>query len=177
MKRMITLLMALLTIFSLAACGAGKEEAPAKDYTAQEIFDAIKNAYGENFIPDADMVEEEYTETYGLNMDDVAEIKAQMAMISFHPDRIVVIKAKEGKGEAVEAALNTARDNMIQFGMWYPSNLAKVNASQVLCNGDHVVFMMLGAANEDVEATEEEAAKFAQEQMQIGVDAFNKLFQ
>ena len=176
MKRMITLLMALLTVFSLAACGA-KEETPAKSYTAQEIFDAIKTAYGENFIPDADMVEEEYTETYGLNMDDVAEIKAQMAMISFHPDRIVVIKAKEGKGEAVEAALNAARDNLIQNGMWYPANLAKVNASQVLRSGDHVVFMMLGAADENVEASEEEAAAFAKEQMQIGVDAFNKLFQ
>ncbi|MBQ5760957.1 MAG: DUF4358 domain-containing protein [Clostridia bacterium] len=175
MKRMITLLMALLTVFSLAACG-GKEEAPAKDYSAQEIFDAIKDAYGENFIPDADMVEEEYTETYGLNMDDVAEIKAQMAMISFHPDRIVVIKAKEGKGEAVEAALTAARENLVQFGMWYPANLAKVNASQVLRNGDYVVFMMLGAADDNIEATEEEAAKFAKEQMQIGVDAFNKLF-
>ena len=31
MKRMITLLMALLTVFSLAACGA-KEEASAKSY-------------------------------------------------------------------------------------------------------------------------------------------------
>ncbi len=176
MKKMITLLMALLTIFSLAACGAGEEEAPAKDYTAQEIFDAIKDAYGESFIPDADMVEEEYTETYGLNMDDVAEIKAQMAMISFHPDRIVVVKANEGKGEAVEKALTAARENLVQNGMWYPANLAKVNASQVLRNGDYVVFMMLGAADENIEASEEDAAKFAKDQMQIGVDAFNELF-
>ena len=176
MKRLFTLMLAMLTIFSLAACGAGEEEASAKDYTAEEIFDAIKNAYGDDFIPDADMIEEEYTETYGLNMDDVAEIKAQMAMISFHPDRIVVIKAKEGKGEAVEAALTAARDNLIQNGMWYPANLAKVNASQVLRNGDHVVFMMLGAVDENVEATEEDAAKFAEDQMKIGIEAFNKLF-
>jgi len=175
MKRIFAMLMAMLTIFALAACSSG-EEAPAKDYSAEEIFDAIKNAYGENFIPDADMVEEEYTETYGLNMDEVAEIKAQMAMISFHPDRIVVVKAKEGKGEAVEAALTAARDNLIQNGMWYPANLAKVNASQVLRNGDYVVFMMLGAADENIEATEEDAAKFAEDQMKIGVEAFNKLF-
>ena len=176
MKRMFTLLMALLTIFSLAACG-GKEEAPAKDYSAQEIFDAIKDAYGENFIPDADMVEEEYTETYGLNMDDVAEIKAQMAMISFNPDRIVVVKSNEGKGEAVEKALTDARQNLIETGMWYPANLAKVNASQVLRNGDYVVFMMVGANNDNIEASEEEAKKFAEEQMQIGVDAFNAMFE
>ncbi|MBQ2650947.1 MAG: DUF4358 domain-containing protein, partial [Clostridia bacterium] len=89
---------------------------------------------------------------------------------------IVVIKAKEGKGEAVEAALTAARDNLIQNGMWYPANLAKVNASQVLRNGDHVVFMMLGAVDENVEATEEDAAKFAEDQMKIGIEAFNKLF-
>ena len=176
MKRIMTLMLAMLMIFALAACGAGEEEAVQKDYTAQEIFDAIKEAYGENFIPDGDMVEEEYTETYGLNMDDVAEIKAQMAMISFHPDRIVVVKANEGKGEAVEAALTAARDNLVQNGMWYPANLAKVNASQVLRNGDYVVFMMLGAVDDNVEATEEDAAKFAKEQMEIGVEAFNKLF-
>lgn len=176
MKRIMILMLAMLMIFAIAACGAD-EEAVRKDYTAQEIFDAIKEAYGENFIPDGDMVEEEYTETYGLNMDDIAEIKAQMAMISFHPDRIVVVKANEGKGEAVEAALTAARDNLVQNGMWYPANLAKVNASQVLRNGDYVVFMMLGAVDDNIEATEEDAAKFAKEQMEIGIEAFNKLFE
>ena len=166
--------LSLVAMMMLSSCGEEKKETP--NYTAEQIFEEIKKAYGDNFLPDGDMMEEEYTVTYGLNMDDVAEIKAQMAMISFHPDRIVVIKANEGKGEAVEKALTDARQNLIENGMWYPANLAKVNASQVLRNGDYVVFMMLGANNEDIEASEADAKKFAEEQMKIGVDAFNGLF-
>ncbi|MDD6316503.1 MAG: DUF4358 domain-containing protein, partial [Clostridia bacterium] len=88
----------------------------------------------------------------------------------------IVIKAQEGKGESVEKTLSAARDQLVENGMWYPANLAKVNASQVLRQGDYVVFMMLGAVDPNMDASEEDAAKFAQEQMQIGVDAFNKLF-
>ncbi|MBQ9966107.1 MAG: DUF4358 domain-containing protein [Clostridia bacterium] len=176
MKKLIALTLALLSLVMMfAACG-GEEKKETPNYTAEQIFEEIKKAYGDNFLPDGDMMEEEYTVTYGLNMDDVAEIKAQMAMISFNPDRIVVIKANEGKGEAVEKALTDARQNLIENGMWYPANLAKVNASQVLRNGDYVVFMMLGANNEDIEASEADAKKFAEEQMKIGVDAFNGLF-
>ena len=76
----------------------------------------------------------------------------------------------------MEKTLSAARDQLVENGMWYPANLAKVNASQVLRQGDYVVFMMLGAADPNMDASEEDAAKFAQEQMQIGVDAFNQLF-
>ncbi len=168
------ILAAVVTLF--AACG-NKDEEKTYDYTAEQVLDAIKEAYGESYLPDADMNEQEYTETYGLNMDDVAEIKAEMAMISFHPDRVVVVKANEGKGEEVEKALTAARDNLVENGMWYPANLAKVEASQVLRNGDYVVFMMLGAVDENLDATEEQAAEFAKEQAEIGANAFNSLFE
>lgn len=175
MKKTISLLLALMTVAALfAACG-GKDE-KTYDYTAEQILDAIKEAYGESYLPDAEMNEAEFTETYGLNMDDVAEIKAEMAMISFNPDRIIVIKASDGKGEDVEKALTAARDNLVENGMWYPANLAKVNASAVLRQGDYVVFMMLGAVDENLDATEEQAAEFAEKEAQKGIDAFNGLF-
>lgn len=176
MKKMLTLLLAVCTMLTLAACG-GKEAPIQKNYTAQEVFDAIRDAYGEDFLPDGDMMEEEFTETYGLNMDEVEEICAQITMISFHPDRLLVVKAKEGKGESVEKTLSAARDQLVENGMWYPANLAKVNASRVLRQGDYVVYMMLGAVDPDMQASEEDAAKFAEEQMEIGVSAFNKLFE
>ena len=176
MKRFMCALMAVLMACGLMTACGDKEES-AKSYTVDEIYDAIKEAYGEDFLPDGEMNEAEYTETYGLNMDDVEEIRGEIAMISFHPDRLLIVKAKEGKGEDVEKALTAARDNLVENGMWYPANLAKVEASKVLRHGDHVVFLMLGGVDERLEATEEEAAQFAQEQAQIGFDAFDKLFE
>lgn len=175
MKRFLTVLLAACMIMGVfAACGKKDEE--TKDYTAQEVFDAIKEAYGEDFLPDGDMNEAEYTETYGLNMEDVEEIKAQMAMISFNPDRLIVVKAAEGKGEDVEKALMAARDSLIENGMWYPANLAKVNSTAVARNGDYVAFIMLGAVDENLDATEEEAAEFAKKEIERGVNAFAELF-
>ena len=61
--------------------------------------------------------------------------------------------------------------------MQYPMNLPKINASQVVQNGDYVAFIMLGAINDDMDASEDDQAKFAEEQEKIGVDAFNKYFE
>lgn len=178
MKKFVGLVLCVFMMTGLfAACGNQGDKTEQKNYTAEEIFNAIKEAYGETFIPDEDMYEEEYTETYGLNMDDVEDIKAQMALITFHPDRIVVVKAKEGKGADVEAALVKARQNLVDNGMWYPANLPKVNASKVVRNGDYVAFLIVGAIDENLEATEEEAAEFAEAEIQKGVDAFNALFE
>ena len=177
MKRFFALLMAVCMASALfTACGnenGGSADTP--DYSAEDVFNAIKKAYGDDFLPDEDMNEAEYTETYGLNMDDVEEIKAQIAMISFNPDRLLVVKCKEGKGEEVEKALSAARDSLIENGMWYPMNLPKVEASKVVRSGDYVAYIMLGQTGDDT-VSEEEANKFAEEQIQKGVDAFNDLF-
>ena len=50
--------------------------------------------------------------------------------------------------------------------MTYPANIAKVNASQVLRNGDTVCFLLAGAVNEDMDASEEDAQKFAEAEVQ-----------
>lgn len=162
----------LVGIFS--ACG--DQDVSEKDYTAQQVFDTIKEAYGKDFLPDGDMSEEEYTEVYGLNMDDIEDIKAQVALVSFHPDRLIVVKAAKDKGEDVEKALISARDDLVENGLWYPANLAKVNASAVARNGDYVAFIMLGAVDERTDVTEEQAAEFADKEVQKGVEAFAKLF-
>ena len=177
MKRFFALLMAVcMTAAVFTACGSDNGGSPdTPDYSAEDVFNAIKKAYGDDFLPDEDMNEAEYTETYGLNMDDVEEIKAQIAMISFQPDRLLVVKCKEGKGEEVEKTLSAARDSLIENGMWYPMNLPKVEASKVVRSGDYVAYIMLGETGDDT-ASEEEANKFAEEQVQKGVDAFNDLF-
>lgn len=176
LKRILAPVLIALIALALAACGAEQTQTSAKNYTAQEIYDAVAEAYGEDFLPDGPMNEAEYTETYSLDMNDIEDHADGIAMVSFEPDRLVVLKCKAGKGEQVQKTMEQARETLVENGMWYPANLAKVNASRVLRQGDYVAFMMLGATNPDPDASEEDAKKFAEEQIKIGVDAFNELF-
>jgi hypothetical protein len=57
--------------------------------------------------------------------------------------------------------------------MQYPVNIAKVNAAKVVTQGSYVAFIMAGDVNRNADATDDEKTKFAEEQAQIGVDAFN----
>ena len=161
---------------SVSSEAPASSESAAADVSISEIHEAVKAAYGENYIPSMAYEEQQLNEIYGINTDNVEEFILEAPMISAHVDTFAAIKAKEGKGEEVEAELNAYRDILVNDTMQYPSNLAKISASQVVRHGDYVFFVMLGAFNKDMDASEDEQAKFAQEQTQIGVDAINAFF-
>ncbi len=147
-----------------------------KDYTVDEILDAIKEAYGESYLPNMEIDETMLTDTFGIDMSKVEDVAAEMPMIGFHPDRVIVIKAVSGEGEAIEEELNAAKETLINESLQYPANLAKVNATKVIRHGDYVCFLLVGAPD-DVSETEEDAAKFAEDEVSKAVDAVNALFE
>jgi len=192
MKKLIVLLLTVAIAVTCAACGGSSDAgtttaatttiaattttAPAPTYTAEEIAAAIREAYGENYLSNAPIPEEMLTDMFGMDLDSYESYVAEMPMIGFHPDRVIVVAAKdEASADATEEAFNAARDTLINDSMQYPANIAKINAAQVLRNGNYVVFLLAGAPD-DVTSDEEAAAEFAKEQTQIGVDAFNALF-
>ncbi len=103
----------------------------------------------------------------------VESVYGEMSMISIHPDQVIVMKAASGKGAQLETAMKKERDKYVETARLYPKDHAKLNASKVVRNGDYVAFLMLGAideTNDNVESAE--AQKFAQDQIAIGVKAF-----
>ena len=174
-KTTLCLVSILLSFAALIGCSSAPENT-TPDYTVQQILSAIQEAYGEDYLPNMDLDEETLKTTFGLNMDEIEEVVGQMPMIGFHPDRVVVVKAKSGQGESVEATLNAARQTLIDEGMWYPANLAKVNASKVVRHGDYVCFLMVGAPD-DTSEDEASAAEFAEAEVNKAVEAFNALFE
>ncbi len=140
-----------------------------------DVYQAVKSAYGENYLPNVDIDQDTLTKTYGINMDDVVEYKAETPMISANVDTFIGIEAKEGRADNVEAALKAYRDNLINNSVQYPANQYKVNASKVVRSGNYVFFVMLGANNDAIIQTADEAAlkQFAEEQSQKAVDAIN----
>lgn len=143
--------------------------------SAQGLRDAIARAYGDNYLPDqtldADILESEF----GLKKDMYDEVIAEAPVISFHPDRLVIVKAKSGKQSEVKRALEDTLLVMKEQQMQYPVNVAKVNAGRVLEKDGYYCFMILGDTD-DTSENDDDAAKFAEEQINIGVKAFNDYF-
>lgn len=188
MRKFLTLfLVVVLAASAFSGCKANSEtpdsgaSTPAvseekKEVVLSDVVQKVKDAYGENYVPSMVIDEQMLVDLYSINIDDVDEFIGEMPMMSAHVDTFIAIKATEGKGDAIETALNDYREYVVSSAMQYPSNIEKVKASQVVRHGDYVFFVMLGAFDDNLDASEADQAKFAQEQCQIGVDAINSCF-
>lgn len=189
----------------LSACTSGKESnassaAPGQSTSAQEsagsssgdisgsdsndknstlsakgLRDAVAKAYGENYLPDQAMDAEMIESEFGLTKDMYDEVVAEAPLIGFHPDRLVIVKPKKGKEANVKRALEDALLVMKEQQMQYPVNVAKVNAGKVLEKDGYYCFMILGQTD-DTSENDNDAAKFAEKQIDIGVKAFDNYF-
>lgn len=143
--------------------------------SAKGLRDAIAKAYGDNYLPDQAMNAEMIESEFGLTKDMYDEIVAEAPIISFHPDRLVAVKAKKGKESEVKRALEDALTVMKEQQIQYPVNVAKVNAGKVLEKDGYYCFMILGQTD-DTSGNDNDAAKFAEKQIDIGVKAFDNYF-
>lgn len=186
MKRILVFcLAAALALGALTACQSNSssqnnastsQEEQMKQPALDEVVQAVKDVYGENYLPSMDITEEMLSDIYGVNTENVEEFYAQAPMISAHVDTFIAVKAVEGKGEEVEKDLQAYLDYMVENSINYPMNVAKVQSAKVVRHGDYVFYVMLGAYNDDPDATEEDNVKFAQEQVQMGLDAIASCF-
>ncbi len=143
--------------------------------SAKGLRDAVAKAYGENYLPDQAMDAEMIESEFGLTKDMYDEVVAEAPLIGFHPDRLVIVKPKKGKEANVKRALEDALLVMKEQQMQYPVNVAKVNAGKVLEKDGYYCFMILGQTD-DTSENDNDAAKFAEKQIDIGVKAFNNYF-
>ena len=163
----------------LTACTKAPAETP--DVPAQlpeltEVYDAVKEAYGEDYLPSMEVDEDTLCDMLGLEKESISAFFGEMPMMSTHVDTFIGIRAAEGKGDEVEKAVNDYRETQVSNTLQYPMNLAKVQASKVVRHGDDVYFVMLGKINDNMDVSEEEGAKFAEEQVKIGTDAIDAMY-
>lgn len=143
--------------------------------SAKGLRNAIAKAYGDKYLPDQTMDAEMLESEFGLKKDMYDEVVAEAPLIGFHPDRLVIVKPKKGKEADVKRALEDALLVMKEQQMQYPVNVAKVNAGKVLEKDGYYCFMILGETD-DTSENDDDAAKFAEKQIDIGVKAFDNYF-
>ena len=183
MKRFLSLtLCVLLLLLVSTGCGDMNNDASSTPsagemrYTASQILDTVKSAYGSDYLPDTEMLEDRLNDEFPIDKALVKEIRAEMPTLGTTPDRLVAVVANDGKGEEVENALKAARNSMIAGTSVTDDGHAKVSASRVVRNGDYVCYIMLGANNVDDTISESAKLDYAKRQVNRGVNAFNSMF-
>lgn len=171
MKKILAILLAM--VFIASGCSTGEKAGLGDEFLA-DAHSAVKEAYGEDYVPQMAIEEDFLKNIYGIPMDKVEEYIAEGPMMSTHIDTFIALRVKEGSVAEVESVLKDYHKGLVENSMQYPMNVAKVQATKVLTIEDHVFFLMLGAYD-DASETEEEALKFAQEQVEIGVNAIEGL--
>lgn len=142
--------------------------------TLTKTLKAVKKAYGTDYRPNMSIDSLYLQEVIGLDASTYDAFIGEMPMMSAHVDTIIGVHAVSGKKSQVETALKTYRYNQINDTFQYPSNLTKLNASEVISVGDYVFFVLLGK-NNDIEEDESKLLEYYQEQNSIGINAIKKV--
>lgn len=175
MKRVLALLCVAVMCISVAACGK-KDDVDGNVGVAvvdmADIRQAVVDALGDNYFPNAPADTEYFEMKFGLTSDMYEDFFAEGPMISTNVDEIAVVRAKEGKTADVEAALNTYLTNKKNDTCQYPMNLGKIQAGEVRTFGNYVCLVLLGGSVDGViEQGDEAVIKHCQEQNQLAFEA------
>ena len=141
-----------------------------------QAHDAIKDAYGDFYIPNKEMSLETLVLEYSLPMVDAEDYIAECAMMSSHVDLFIGIKANRGKAQAFVDALESIKAQMVYEHRANASKLAKIKASEVYRFGDFVFLMVLGQNTDTIISDESAYMEVAAQESSKGIAILTKLF-
>jgi hypothetical protein len=169
----ITILLAALLLAALPFAGC---KAAAKNVDIMEVFEAVKNEMGDGYTADRTLAEQDFKDMFGIAPDDMESSFGQISAMSMSLDFFIAVKAKPGKADAVEKALQDWRTGQIDAGVLYPFQMAKMKASQLVRHGDYVFLLVAGTQYAGDDPSEENLYEFAKTENQKAVDVVNQMF-
>lgn len=161
-KKLLGLLLALVcALTALPAVTALEqpvtmEAATKKSPSISKVYSAVKNAYGDDYLPDVRLSKDEIKARYGISSSWYTSAIAEVPMISANVDTLVIVKAKNADAKKkIKAALKDYRRDLIADTHQYPMNQLKIQASKVYVKGNYVCFIMLGTLDREQENQED----------------------
>ena len=179
MKRILTFVLTLAMVLSLAACGGKADDNNGKtdvDMTAQQIMDTLKEKLGDSFGCDVAKAEDNISGYWGLDMKQV-ESWASMSNSNsaVNSSYAVIAKVKDGYAQDAAALLQASYEQVLSYSRMYNMDLQKVLQARLFVNGNYVALLILGAQG-DWEASDEEQAKFAADEAAKVDDVWSGIF-
>ena len=143
-----------------------------------KVYNAVKDAYGKDYIPNSKLSKDEVNARYGLKKEWYSGVVAELPMISVNADELVIVKAKDADSKKkIKNALKQYQKNLMENMHQYPANQLKVQASKVYVKGNYVCFFVLGDIDSKTEQKSDEKVIAAyKKQNEKAVNAIKKLY-
>ena len=189
-KKLIAMLIACLCVVEAASVvvpfsepvtveAATKKTSKKKKTTnLNKVYNAVKDAYGKDYIPNSKLSKDEVNARYGLKKEWYSGVVAELPMISVNADELVIVKAKSvDSKKKIKNALKQYQKNLMENMHQYPANQLKVQASKVYVKGNYVCFFVLGSIDSKTEQKSDEKVIAAyKKQNEKAVNAIKKLY-
>lgn len=151
------------------------EAATKKAPTLSKVYNAVKKAYGKDYLPDVRLKKNQIKEIFGVSDSWYSGVIAETRMINIQAEDIVIVKAKNANAKKkIKNALNSYRKNQIEQERNYV-NYEKRLASRVYVKGNYVCYICLGTVDK-TDKSEEELVEAYKKEVAKAVDAINKLY-
>lgn len=143
MKKILSAILAGVMVLGLVGCGSkGDDSSSAKDVpTADLVNTVLENS--EIQMRKLGPVEGELAETvFHLNLDEVEEYTIQKGMMNTGLETLAVVKAKDGKVDAVKASLENYLKELKDLAM-YPGEPEAVEGAALETVGNYVILTVV----------------------------------
>ena len=162
MKKLVSFLLSVTLLLTLAACGKGGDDAPAKEVPdLNQYYEDFMATLPEDDRPammdvDADLLSQTYP---GLENIQTKQLVAKVAMISMVAYEFVLVETENTADvETVTAIFQARIDYQIENGAFYPMTLEGWEHAEIVTQGNVVALIV------------------AQDRQDQAVDAFNQFF-
>ena len=157
MKRFIAIIVAVLSLLALTACGSNAGE------TNKEIdIDSVKSKIISDLSIEGamDVDAGRLIDLYGIEEKDIEKSACYVTMDGVFPDEIVMIKATDADAaKRIEEKLNKRLEEVkVQFESYDAENYALAQECKVIKEGNYVA-LFLSAKHADMEKIFQDAAK------------------
>ncbi len=161
MKKIISLIMVLVMMVGLVGCGGGEAAIELKDdYTVQSVVEDVMEAYPLTMPGEIDATS--FKDVLYIDETMYEDYSAYMSMMMPGTDVVVLVEAKEGMVDSVKESLEKFVEDL-KSSAYLPNDIAKIDAAEVITNGNFVFLVMVLDQNDPENPT-------------AGIDAANEIF-
>ncbi|MBE6730858.1 MAG: DUF4358 domain-containing protein [Ruminococcaceae bacterium] len=126
--------------------GSSLRPSEAQNRNLDEIAAALKEEYGNDYLPDTVISNSEIEEMTGITSDMYEDIYGEKSAMSMHPDIFIAVKAKNNKKDEVKKLLEKYKETMASDKN-YEAAGERINNAQVMEQDNYVFLYLLGKSD------------------------------
>lgn len=147
MKKLMTLFISIIAIFALVGCGNSNKD--VKVVPVKDLMESVSSKVEVKLAPPFEG--ENIEEIYGLKADDYDEVEIRKSPINVQANEIIIVKAKDGKVDAVKKSLDEHGKALEKQWSTYLPEQYELTKARVVGNKGDYVYLIIDSNAKDLE--------------------------